>query len=369
MLIETHVIQNFAPSNLNRDDTGSPKDCMFGGYRRARISSQCLKRAMRSAFGDLALLDKPRLAIRTRRMHEALAVRLTDRGHEPDAAIAVARAAVEAIGLRFDQSGRTQYLVLVGADELARLAELAHERWETLMGAADNKERVDQKTANAFTGVLTAGSRAVDLALFGRMVADRPEAGLEGSSQVAHAISTHAVTTEFDFYTAVDDLNPNDTAAAGMMGTVEFNSACFYRYANLNVDALRENLGGDADVAADAVRAWLNAVILAVPSGKQNSMAAHNPPSLVLAVARGHGNWSLGNAFARPVRPEGPDSDIVTTSCRALGKHWARLAAMYGLDGVAGSWVAQVDGDLLSGVDAVNTDVPGLVDAVVTATS
>src|ERR1700726_3904869 len=76
MFIEIHAIQNFAPSNLNRDDTGSPKDCEFGGHRRARVSSQCLKRAVREAFRRDQLLPKDRLARRTKRFVEEAVKRL-----------------------------------------------------------------------------------------------------------------------------------------------------------------------------------------------------------------------------------------------------------------------------------------------------
>src|SRR6266508_2221569 len=61
-LIAIHMLQNHAPSNLNRDDNGDPKDALFGGVRRARISSQSLKRSIRwsdtfrSYFTDMPAL-------------------------------------------------------------------------------------------------------------------------------------------------------------------------------------------------------------------------------------------------------------------------------------------------------------------------
>ena len=91
--------------------------------------------------------------------------------------------------------------------------------------------------------------KAIDLALFGRMLADLPEKNTDAACQVAHAISTHAVEREFDFYTAIDDLKPDDTSGADMMGTVEFNSACLYRYAVINWDKLVENLQEDGILA------------------------------------------------------------------------------------------------------------------------
>ena len=149
------------------------------------------------------------------------------------------------------------------------------------------------------------------------MIANLPEKNVEASCQVAHAISTNKVEVEFDFYTAVDDLKPDDTAGADMLGTVEFNSACFYRYANVDTNQLIENLGGDTELARTTLNAFLRASVDAIPTGKQNSMAAHNPPSLMMTVVRERGQWNLANAFLKPVRPQG-DSDLVQGSVMAL---------------------------------------------------
>lgn len=188
-------------------------------------------------------------------------------------------------------------------------------------------------------GIGGRGERAADLALFGRMIADRPDFNVEAASQVAHAISTNHVTTEFDFYTAVDDLKPQDTAGADMLGTVEFNSACFYRYANIDIAALLRNLKGDTELARQTVAAFIRATVDAIPTGKQNSMAAHNPPTLVMAVVREHGAWNLANAFLKPARPEG-QLDLMQTSIDQLDTCWAKLASMYGSRDMRGVWIA-----------------------------
>jgi CRISPR system Cascade subunit CasC len=146
---------------------------------------------------------------------------------------------------------------------------------------------------------LLNGGMAVDLALFGRMLADLPNKNIDAACQVAHALSTNKVSMEFDFFTAVDDLSPEEETGAGMMGTVEFNSACFYRYANIDLKQLTGNLAGDSELAQKAVEAFLRAAVATIPTGKQNSMAAQNPPSLVFAVVRDKGLWSLANAFVK----------------------------------------------------------------------
>lgn len=346
MLVELHILQNFAPSNLNRDDTGSPKDCEFGGYRRARISSQCLKRAIRRSFREDELLPAEHRGHRTKRLLEALRERLVTRGREVSAAEGVALAALGGLGLAVDDDGKCQYLLFLGEQEIEKLTDLCDENWAALAAAAGGekgrlkakdakkaaKEAISPEVAKKFQAALDGG-RAADLGMFGRMLADMPERNVDAASQVAHAISTNKVSTEFDFYTAVDDFNPEDNVGAGMMGTVEFNSACFYRYANIDVDQLKANLGGDATLTARALEAFLQASVRAIPTGKQNSMAAHNPPSLIFAVARESGACSLANAFLEPVAPT-HDADLLTGSVKALDRYWNDLTRMYGDRGI-----------------------------------
>jgi len=353
VFIELHLLQNFAPSNLNRDDTGAPKDCEFGGYRRARISSQCLKRAIRAEFKNGQLLPADALATRTKRINEEVAKRLSAQ-HKRDNAEAetVVRALLGAVKIDFDQPGeKTQYLLYVGEQEIQAIANLAQQHWETLTAlqrpAADAQGRRSAKKAaseavpaeigNALKTAL-GGGKAADLALFGRMLADLPDRNVSAASQVAHALSTHQVSMEFDFYTAVDDLRPEDTEGADMLGIVEFNSACFYRYANVDLAQLSENLAGDAVLAQRTLDAFIRASVSAIPTGKQNSMAAHNPPALVFAVARERGLWSLANAFLQPVRPQ-RDGDLMGQSAKALDRYWGQLSAMYGQGSIAGMWM------------------------------
>jgi len=211
------------------------------------------------------------------------------------------------------------------------------------------------------------GGKAADLALFGRMLADIPEHNINAASQVAHALSTHAVSTEFDFYTAVDDLRPGDTTGADMLGTVEFNSACFYRYANVNVDELTGNLGGDVELARRTLEAFVRAAVLAIPTGKQNSMAAQNPPSFILAVVREHGLWSLANAFVKPIRPT-RDASLVGGSVAALDDYWGSLTRVYGGDGITGAFTLSLDVQPLTHLDDRRvTDLPALITAVSSA--
>ena len=365
MRIEVHVLQNFAPSNLNRDDTGSPKDAEFGGYRRARISSQCMKRAVRKYFEDnrkaLGFTDGD-LAIRTKRLLEEARRRLTKEGRDAaaiDQAITAALAAGK-IAMKSDDAELTQYLLFLGENEIAKFVAVVDKHFDSLAGksekgelAGDDKKKKtakQQKSAakdaapkevqDALPKLLDGG-KAADLALFGRMLADLPERNVDAACQVAHCLSTNKIhSMEMDYFTAVDDIN-NDNPGADMIGTVEFNSACFYRYANLDVTELiggiRGNekitfgLQGDIQLAKKTAQAFLKAFILAIPTGKQNSFAAHNPPSLVFITVRKGNPVSLTNAFVEPARPD-HKGDLVLNSVRKLDRHYSIFSPQYGKD-------------------------------------
>jgi len=356
MILELHVIQNVAPSNLNRDDTGAPKDAIFGGYRRARVSSQSWKRAIRNSFASDNLLPKDQIAIRTKRLMERMQKDLKSEERSAADAIRVAEALLQGLEIArdsktTDEEPLTQYLLYLGETEVTRLVELANENWDVLLAAIgtegkkakkDAKKNIPPEVQAAASQVLDGG-KAADLALFGRMLADLPERNIDGAAQVAHAISTHAVEMEFDFYTAVDDLNEREDTGAGMMGTVEFNSATFYRYTNVDVGQLLRNLGGDQDIATATIRAYAQAFLTSIPTGKQNSFAAQNLPSFAVAVIRETGRWSLANAFVNPVSnldqsEEDKElrriSDLVGNSIKELVRYWKRLTAQYGDEGI-----------------------------------
>jgi CRISPR system Cascade subunit CasC len=374
MKLELHILQNFAPSNLNRDDTGAPKDCELGGHRRARISSQCQKRAIREAFRLDKLVAEENLASRTKRLIHAVASELHEKyGRDEGEARGVALGAIEGVGLGRDKKGteeefwKTEYLLLVPRRIVSALAKLLHESWDQLepLGRAlaategpavpeapaggkapkkapkkdlkkDAKAAYPKETREAVEALLRSAQGTVDLALFGRMIADKPEWNVEASCQVAQAISTNKVQMDFDFFTAVDDFKPGETAGSDMMGTVQFNSSCFYRYAVLDVDGLRSNLDvKDATAAqallATAIDAFVRAFVTAVPTGKQNSMAANNFPSYALAVVRERGtSISLANAFLKPARPRGDDVDLVDDSISKLEAYFARMREALG---------------------------------------
>lgn len=375
-IVEIHVLQNFAPSNLNRDDTGAPKDALFGGTRRARISSQCSKRAVRQFFGEQVvrgILSADELAQRSKRVLDALTTILKEKGRDPIAAEEKARLALGAVKLAVKDGGKTEYLLFLGQREVSGIADVIHERWDALSvaeaqpsegkkaGKAKKQaaEGIDPEIRKALEKIFNGG-KALDVALFGRMLADMPEKNQHAACQVAHALSTHAVEREFDFYTAVDDLKPEDTAGADMMGTVEFNSACFYRYAVVDRAKLGENLQQDSELAAKGLRAFLEGFVVAEPTGKQNTFAAHNPPEFVLAtVRRNTAPRNLANAFETAIRAR---DNLTRSSANALLGKAKVLQAAYG--GEMAAFVLDLSGAEIGDVAQPVGSLPALLDAV-----
>ncbi len=389
MILELHAIQSFAPANLNRDDTGAPKECTFGGVRRARVSSQAWKRAIRVAFRDE--LDDAPLGTRTKRAHEQLVARLraADPSLDEDQARHRAAVVLEAKPLELklklksdDGAGevKTGQLVFFRPSDLDALADVAQrfateidDTTSTVRDGAKAKPKLPKDAEKAVKAAMTSPGDAIDVALFGRMVAELPESNVDASCQVAHAIGTHRLAREADYFTAVDDLKPDDTEGADMIGTVEFNASCLYRYAVLDVRQLAENLGESVESAAvtAAVRAFADAFITVAPSGKQNTFAARNMPSTVLGVRRRSGTWNLANAFVRPVDTR-HDVGLDVASAERMLDEFETVKRVYGRrdDGTSGLLLATT-GELAGpdGTDGVRRvdNIEDLLDGLVGA--
>lgn len=333
MYVEIHLIQNYALSNLNRDDAGAPKSCIFGGTRRARISSQCLKRAVRTYFREEALVPSEQMAYRTKRLHTELSSRLALRGTDMAVAEQLAGKALEQLNLKL-KAGKTEYLLMLGDKEIDRMAEVCEQNASELLAVGEKKGKKEAESLLP-RQLLSAidGGDAVDIALFGRMIATHAQKNVDAAVQMAHAFSTHTVATEFDFFSAVDDIQPDDTdegAGAGMLGTTMYNSSCYYRYANLDLNQLKNNLGQNPEHVVMAMRAFLEGTIYAIPSGKGTNSAPQNLPSLVMIVVRDKGLWSLANAFVQPVAAG--KGDLIERSVHELMREWKGLAKLYGTD-------------------------------------
>lgn len=328
MFIELHMIQNFAPSNLNRDDTNNPKDSEFGGHRRARISSQSLKRAIRH-MPVFAQTTGAELGQRSKWMARPIKDRLMAAGKPEAEAQAAATAFVNGYAGKMDAKspGKSSVLVYFSPGELQQLTDSLLANWDAVVLASANG-KTDDTLVKLIVKETQNRTSAPDIALFGRMLAEKPELNIDAACQVAHAISTHRVNMEMDFYTAVDDLQTRESdegAGAGMMGFTGFNSACFYRYTRIDWRQLVKNLGGEVMLARRTVEGFLRAALDAIPTGKQNSFAAQNPTSLAVVIVRADGqSWNLANAFENPVRP-GRETGLIEPSIRALDNFWGNL--------------------------------------------
>lgn len=325
--IDIHIIQTVPPSNVNRDDTGSPKTAVYGGVRRARVSSQAWKRAARKRYQEG--IDSSGLGYRTKQIAELIGKRMVALDPEMTEEDRATRAGgvLKALGMKLEPKRRgkdvdehanhyesSAYLAFFSADQLDKLAALA---------IAEDKPTRQQarECANSDHGLTVS--------LFGRMVADDTSLNVDASVQVAHALSTHAVDTEADYYTAVDDVldaDPNrEDSGAGMIGTIEFNSSTLYRYATVNVDQLIANLG-DPEAAARASGAFVEGFVTSMPTGKQNTFANGTLPDGVVVMVRQDLPVNLVGAFEVPVTSR---AGYVEGSSEALAVYAGEVADAY----------------------------------------
>lgn len=293
--LDIHVLQTVPPNCINRDDTGSPKTAVYGGTMRARVSSQAWKRAMRTEFKSLFSEDK--LGYRTRNAGKVVSGKIQERNPEIGEQDADKWAAeiLKLIGVKAD-TGKNDVLFFISSGQICALADLA------IKYAAAVEGKGEKKAGDEFKGLAKEAvnqNPSVDILLFGRMAASDPSLNFDAAAQVAHSISTHTVSTEFDYFTAMDDCGDEDNAGAAYIDTTEFNSSTLYRYATVNIRELAENLTGEE--LGQAARGFTEAFIRSMPTGKQNSFANRTLPELVYVTARDDQPVNLAGAFERPV--------------------------------------------------------------------
>ena len=310
-LLELHLLQSFPVSCLNRDDLNSPKTAIFGGVQRARVSSQCWKRAIREAAKEESPYFK---GDRTRLIVEPLLNALRDQhGFAEADAKAKAIEITDALAT-FDKDTEKKN----GALKVKTIFFTSPAETQAL-AAAYAQTRDVKKTLKSLKAENLKD--AADIALFGRMVAADHSLTLEGAAMFSHALSTHKSDNEIDFFTAVDDLNPADDSGSGHMGTTEFNAATYYRYVAVNLSMLadKDHLAAlSTDERKEVLSAFIHATLTAVPQARHNSMNAGVRPAYVLGTVKEKGQpiqWI--NAFESPVRP-GKERSILQNSVDQL---------------------------------------------------
>ena len=315
--LQLHFLTSYPPANLNRDDLGRPKTAVMGGAQRLRISSQSLKRAWRTSDSVRAALDG-HLGTRTKdAAKQFVQTKLVEGGIPDKEATEWARAIAERFGKLKGEGA-----------EIEQLAHLAPKEVEAIQSlATDLLASRRPPTEEDLGKLLQASDAAVDIALFGRMLAASPRFNVEAACQVAHAISVHKVAVEDDYFTAVDDLNRGDEdMGAGHIGETEFAAGLFYLYICVDRALLVRNLGGNEELAARALRAFVEAAVTVAPTGKQNSFASRAYASYALAEKGTRQPRSLSVAFLKPVA----GNDMLETAITTLKETRDRMDAVYG---------------------------------------
>ena len=343
MLIEVHMLKNYPPVNLNRDESGAPKSCFFGGVQRGRISSQCLKRSWRKSeiFQSIGSTG-----IRTRKLPELVEEKLLEMGVAQDLA---EEAKVKMTGVAnkngtTTDDGKTGQIVFYAQEEIERVSQRVKEAIDEDGDLKTFKKR-KPKEFSAMVEDAKVNPISADIALFGRMVTSEYFMNVDASMQVAHAISTHAVNRESDYYTAMDDLlKAGEETGAGMIGDTDYNSCCYYEYASIDTNALLENLHNSPnpeELVETILPALLQAMAYSNPSGKQNTFAGQVFPDLVMIECKEKKiPLSYVNAFEVPVPTWGSNPGVVENSVKKLAEQVDCMDRAYGLPVEARAWFA-----------------------------
>lgn len=336
-VVDVHAIQSLPPSNLNRDETGSPKTATFGNVRRARVSSQAWKAAMRRWFKDNIDLDNP--GIRTKHVPQMILEEIVSRdinGMTDEQAVNDMKDIMNIILPKRDKS-KTAVVAEEDAEtgvttyHTDALFMVSRKQIQNVVDIRYDESLTDKEKSKAIKNALNE-NQAMDTSLFGRMVADAPNINVDAGAQVAHALGVTKAVPEFDFYTAMDDESDRvDHNGSSMMGTIEFSSSVLYRYADLSLSQLLFNLGGNVPATVYAVKEFLKSFIESMPTGKQNSFAAHTLPDAIVVTIRPGRPVSYAEAFETPIEGSSPTAKAID----ALVDYAEAQKRAYDLDEVA----------------------------------
>lgn len=269
--IEFHILQSFPVTCLNRDDVGAPKSAVIGGVTRARVSSQCWKRQVRMALPEFGV----RLGVRTKKVKELL---------EPECiALGANETQAQTCAQKIAEQLSDDTLLFISSAEAAAFAAYAQEK------GFDAAAIKDKELAKVAKKNLNVNLDALDIALFGRMVAKAAEMNVEAAASFSHAISTHKVSNEVEFFTALDDKQQEPGSAH--MGSLEFNAATYYRYISLDLGQLSQTLGQDDEPASieqlqQAVAAFTKALYVALPAARQTTQSGASPWEFARVLVR-----------------------------------------------------------------------------------
>ncbi|MGW1321619.1 type I-E CRISPR-associated protein Cas7/Cse4/CasC [Streptomyces antibioticus] len=298
LFLDFSALQSVPAANLNRDDLGSPKQVRYGNATRIRVSSQSWKRVIRHGVEH----DLGEKAARTRMVPVRLRQALERAGWPAElAAFAGTQVAASAgkKGIGTEKEGHTSVLLFVPEAAVDELAAVCTEYREALEGGQGKKNPGQLLPPARIEEILKR--RTASISLLGRMLAELPDANVDGAAQVAHAFTTHAAEPQRDYFTAVDDWLGEAETGSGHLDTAEFSAGVFYRYATVNVTDLVKNLEGDTKAARTVLSSFAEHFLLSLPQAKRNSTAPHTLPDLAYLAVREHRPLSLAAAFETPV--------------------------------------------------------------------
>ncbi|MDH6120953.1 CRISPR system Cascade subunit CasC [Kitasatospora sp. GAS204A] len=368
--IDIHVVQSVPFANLNRDDNNSVKTVRYGDTDRTRVSSQSWKRAVRQYFQQTIGEN----ALRTRRIGARVTHLLeTERAWPADLARRAGQHAAAGSSIKFelgkdDPVVLTNAMVYVPETAVAELADLAQEFRTTLESAKDIKKPADKSVLpkDRIDAILRTRNGVINL--FGRMLAEVDDAGVDGAVQVAHALTTHGTDVELDYFSAVDDVTSTwgDTTGSAHMGHTEYSAGVFYRYATIDLADLLANLGDDHQAARELAEAFIEAFILSLPQAKKTATAPHTIPDLVHVAVRSDRPLSYAAAFEKPVRSH-DEGGYATASRTALNTYATAANKLLGHRGVVTSGWASLEDKDLTGLGSRVDSFPALIDLAVNA--
>ena len=304
LFIEFHVLQSFPVTCLNRDDVGAPKTAMVGGAQRARVSSQAWKRPVRMAMHGFGA----KLGVRTKHVAGTIAQACIDSG----AAAEQANGCGEFIASCLSKDT----LLFFTMTEAQAFAEYAQEQ------GFDAKKLKDKEVHKVAKKALNPAVDGIDIALFGRMVAQAADLNVEAAASFSHAISTHKVSNEVEFFTALDDLATEPGSAH--MGSLEFNSATYYRYVSLDLGQLWQTLAGQ-DLPG-AVENFTKALFVAVPAARQATQSGASPWEFAKVLVRT--GQRLQVPFETAIKAK--DGGFIQPSIDAMTGYLARQEKLHG---------------------------------------
>ena len=308
--IQLHLLTAYAPSNLNRDDLGRPKTAKMGNTDRLRISSQSLKRAWRTSDCFYQSLSD-HIGTRSRRFARDWVYKpMIDNGISEKIAKQSAIKIAGQFGKVKNEKSPKDPLTNLEIEQLVHISNYEQQAIKQLVDLLISEKR--EPTDNEVK-LLRKENSSIDIALFGRMLADSPAFNIEAACQVSHALGVSTVTIEDDFFTAVDDLNNNDVdAGSAHLGERGFASALFYTYVCISRDLLLENLNSDEVLVEKTLKALTESAAKVAPTGMQNSFASRAYTSYLLIEKGSQQPRSLAVAYFNPIRSQDLVNDAIT---------------------------------------------------------